>query len=85
MPAANQRFNDEGVPGWRTDRGEVFISSARPGRERREPPGTGDRVIRWTYSHRLEIYFQDETGFGRFASPGLPGRVRARVRSGSDG
>ena len=64
--AANQRFTDEGVPGWRTDRGEVLITLGPPDESIETSPGTQNRIIRWTYlSHRLEIFFQDETGFGR--------------------
>ena len=37
--SANQRFTDEGVPGWRTDRGEVFINLGAPGREHRKHAG----------------------------------------------
>ena len=66
MSAANQRFKDEGVAGWRTDRGEVFISLGPPDEAWRTPLAAASRVIRWTYlTHRLEIYFEDETGFGR--------------------
>jgi GWxTD domain-containing protein len=64
--AANQRFTDEGVTGWRTDRGEVFINIGPPDETIESTPGTGNRVIRWTYIDlRLVVYFQDETGFGR--------------------
>jgi GWxTD domain-containing protein len=66
VQAANQRFTDEGIPGWRTDRGEVLISLGAPDESVESTPGTASRIIRWTYiTHRLEIYFQDETGFGR--------------------
>jgi GWxTD domain-containing protein len=64
--AANQRFTDEGVPGWRTDRGEVYINLGAPDESVESTPGTGNRIIRWTYiDARLVLYFQDETGFGR--------------------
>jgi GWxTD domain-containing protein len=64
--AANQRFTDEGVPGWRTDRGEVYINLGAPDESVESTPGTGNRIIRWTYiDERLVLYFQDETGFGR--------------------
>ncbi len=64
--AANQRFTDEGVPGWRTDRGEVLITLGPPDESVESTPGTSNRIIRWTYLQlRLELYFQDETGFGR--------------------
>ena len=83
--AANQRFKDEGVPGWRTDRGEVFITLGPPDESIESTPGVANRVIRWTYlTHRLEVYFQDETGFGRLRlTPGSRAeyeRVLSRVR-----
>jgi GWxTD domain-containing protein len=66
VSAANSRFTDEGVAGWRTDRGEVLITLGPPDETIETTPGTAGRVIRWTYlSHRLSLYFQDETGFGR--------------------
>jgi GWxTD domain-containing protein len=83
--AANQRFKDEGVPGWRTDRGEVLITLGPPDESVESTPGTASRIIRWTYlTHRLEIYFQDETGFGRLRlTPGSRAeyeRILSRVR-----
>jgi GWxTD domain-containing protein len=66
ISAANTRFNDEGVPGWRTDRGEVFITLGPPDESIETTPGTAGRVVRWSYlNHRLSLFFQDETGFGR--------------------
>ena len=83
--AANQRFKDEGIPGWRTDRGEVFITLGPPDESVESTPGTSSRIIRWTYlTQRLEIYFQDETGFGRLRlTPGSRAeyeRILSRVR-----
>ena len=83
--AANQRFKDEGIPGWRTDRGEVFITLGPPDESVESTPGTSSRIIRWTYlTYRLEIYFQDETGFGRLRlTPGSRAeyeRILSRVR-----
>ncbi|HEX6104038.1 MAG TPA: GWxTD domain-containing protein [Gemmatimonadales bacterium] len=83
--AANQRFTDEGVPGWRTDRGEVLISIGPPDESVESTPGTQSRIIRWTYlTHRLELYFQDETGFGRLRlTPGSRAefeRILSRLR-----
>ncbi len=83
--AANQRFKDEGIPGWRTDRGEVLITLGPPDESVESTPGTSSRIIRWTYlTHRLEIYFQDETGFGRLRlTPGSRAeyeRILSRVR-----
>lgn len=66
ISGANSRFTDEGVAGWRTDRGEVFINLGSPDESIETSPGTAGRVVRWTYlSYRLTLYFQDETGFGR--------------------
>jgi GWxTD domain-containing protein len=64
---ANQRFTDEGVPGWRTDRGEVFINLGAPDEAVENTPGTtADRIVRWSYiNYRLDLYFRDESGFGR--------------------
>ncbi len=68
---ANIRFQDEGGPGWLTERGEVSISLGEPdeiadlsnsGLDR-----GGLRVLRWTYAAaRLVLYFQDQTGFSRY-------------------
>lgn len=85
VQAANQRFTDEGVAGWRTDRGEVLISLGAPDESVENTPGAGTRLVRWTYlSYRLEIYFQDETGFGRLRlAPGSRAeyeRVLSRLR-----
>lgn len=68
VAAANQRFRDESVAGWRTDRGEVFITLGEPDEVYNSTPtGGGGRVIRWTYiADRLNLYFVDETGFGRY-------------------
>jgi GWxTD domain-containing protein len=83
--AANSRFKDEGIPGWRTDRGEVFVTLGPPDESVESTPGTSSRIIRWTYlTYRLEIYFQDETGFGRLRlTPGSRAeyeRILSRVR-----
>jgi GWxTD domain-containing protein len=64
---ANSRFREEGLPGWRTDRGEALIRLGEPDETYEPGPGTSNRVLRWTYTvQRVELYFIDETGFGRF-------------------
>jgi GWxTD domain-containing protein len=67
---ANIRFQDEGGPGWLTERGEVFISLGEPDEMLDLSNGidrNGVRVLRWTYaSERLVLYFQDQTGFSRY-------------------
>lgn len=86
LAIANQRFRGEGPPGWRTDRGEVFIILGEPDEAYETTPGqVGGRVLRWTYvNERVSLYFVDETSFGRLrltpASRADFERVRERVR-----
>jgi GWxTD domain-containing protein len=64
---ANARFRDEGIPGWRTDRGEVLIRLGEPDEVFDASAQTEGRLIRWGYTQfQLALYFLDETGFGRF-------------------
>jgi GWxTD domain-containing protein len=85
---SNIRFQDEGQPGWLTDRGEVFITLGEPDEILDLSSGmdrSGLRIIRWTYNNfRLLLYFQDQTGFGSFrltpTSRAEFMRVLARVR-----
>lgn len=85
---ANVRFQDEGEPGWLTDRGEVFITIGEPDEVLDMSRGmdrTGTRAIRWTYTtHRLVLYFQDQSGFGQYrltpASRAEYQRIRSRIR-----
>jgi GWxTD domain-containing protein len=82
---ANARFRDEGIPGWRTDRGEVFITLGEPDQVIDASATTQGRTIQWEYiQSRLTIYFWDDTGFGRFRmtpeSRSEFDRVLARLR-----
>jgi GWxTD domain-containing protein len=85
---ANVRFQDEGQPGWLTDRGEVYITLGEPDEVLDMSSGmdrSGVRAIRWTYTdHRLTLYFQDQAGFRQFrltpSSRAEFQRVLARVR-----
>lgn len=67
---ANQRFREEGGPGWLTDRGRVFITLGDP--DQIYDQGQNDlaqrgRVQIWEYTqYRSQIVFVDQTGFGRF-------------------
>ena len=67
---ANQRFREAGEPGWLTDRGEVFITLGEPDDVfdfTSDVSRAGVRGVRWTYNgFRLTLFFQDNTGFGRF-------------------
>jgi GWxTD domain-containing protein len=84
LAVAEQRFSDEGQPGWRTDRGEVFIALGDPDEVIDASAANQGRVVRWTFtSHRVVLFFVDETGFGRFRltpqSRSDFERVRARI------
>lgn len=87
IAAANRRFRDEGVAGWKSDRGEVFIALGEPDEILENSPATAaaqGRVERWTYVNlRLVLFFTDR-GFGRLRltpqSRGEFERVVARVR-----
>ena len=84
LTQADQRFPDEGQPGWRTERGEVFIALGDPDEVVDASASNQGRIVRWTYSaHRIALYFVDETGFGRFRltpqSRADFERVRARI------
>ncbi|MDH3455788.1 MAG: GWxTD domain-containing protein [Gemmatimonadota bacterium] len=66
---ANARFDEPGVPGWLTDRGEVFITAGPPDEifDSSSDLEYNLRYIRWTYvAARLVLEFIDESGFGRF-------------------
>jgi GWxTD domain-containing protein len=67
LATADQRYADEGEPGWRTDRGEVYISLGDPDEVIDASAVNQGRIVRWTYNtDRLVLFFIDETGFGRF-------------------
>ena len=86
---ANERFKDEGGPGWRTDRGEVFVTLGEPDQVIETPPGTEQRIVQWVYSnYRAVINFTGQLGFSRLrmtpASRAEFSRARAQVmRQGS--
>jgi len=74
---ANERFRDEGVPGWLTERGEVYINLGEPteARENRGDATGRGRTLMWSYlDYRLTLLFLDDTGFGRL-------RLEPRSRS----
>ena len=81
---ANARFKDEGGPGWRTDRGEVFVTLGEPDQAIETPPGNEQRIVRWVYSnYRAVIDFTGTLGFSRLrmtpASRAEFSRARAQV------
>jgi GWxTD domain-containing protein len=68
LRVASEQFRDEGIPGWLTDRGEVFITLGPPDQVIDPHPdfrGRG-RFIEWNYDQlNLTLYFVDDAGFGR--------------------
>ncbi len=67
---ANLRYREEGIPGWLTDRGRVFVSLGDP--DQIYEQGQGDiaqrsRVQIWEYAeYRAQLVFIDQSGFGRY-------------------
>jgi len=81
---ANERFKDEGGPGWRTDRGEVYVTLGEPDQTLETPPGNDQRIVQWVYStYRAVITFTGQLGFSRLrmtpASRAEFARARAQV------
>jgi GWxTD domain-containing protein len=86
LAIANARYPGEGMPGWRTDRGEAFVVLGLPDEVFRDTAVQQGRVIQWFYSqHRLDLIFQDVTGFGSYRmSPSSRSdfeRIRSRVQN----
>jgi GWxTD domain-containing protein len=66
LAIANQRFQDEGGEGWRTDRGEVYITLGEPDQAYETPPGSDRRLVQWIYNeYRAVLYFEGTLGFSR--------------------
>jgi GWxTD domain-containing protein len=67
LAMANTQFRDEGIAGWRTDRGEVFITFGPPDQLYNATPTSQGRFVIWAYNDlRTELTFQDLSGFGRY-------------------
>ena len=67
LAIANDRFRDEGVgQGWRSERGEVFVTLGPPDQEVESSPGQDPRVVQWAYSeYRSVLTFTGQVGFSR--------------------
>lgn len=67
---ANQRFTEEGGPGWLTDRGKVYVTLGEPDQLLEQGgPGvsTRGRAQVWEYGqYHAQFVFIDQTGFGRW-------------------
>ena len=72
---ATEQFGESGEPGWKTDRGEVFIVLGPPDHiYERQFGSTGftgpPNAMQWIYESspigRLDLIFVDRSGFGRY-------------------
>jgi GWxTD domain-containing protein len=67
---ANERFREEGIPGWLTDRGMVYVTLGEPDQMLEQT--TNDVTQRgraqiWEYrQYHVQLIFIDQTGFGRW-------------------
>jgi hypothetical protein len=71
---ANQEFREGGaaeIPGWRTDRGRIYLKRGRPDEVLRRPLGQGGsqpyEVWKYTRGRPLYFLFWDQSGFGHFS------------------
>jgi GWxTD domain-containing protein len=87
VKSAATRFQEPPIPGWQTERGQVFIGLGEPDEitDATNQVANGVRFIQWTYTNlRVTLVFQDETGFGEFRLTPLSRsefqRALARVR-----
>jgi GWxTD domain-containing protein len=67
---ANERFREEGMPGWTTERGMVLLTLGEPDQVY-EQGGTDlnqrGRAQVWEYrTYRVQLVFIDQSGFGRW-------------------
>ncbi|MFN0177552.1 MAG: GWxTD domain-containing protein [Gemmatimonadales bacterium] len=79
---ANERFRDEAGEGWRTDRGEVFVTLGEPDQIYETPPATDRRQYRWIYNeYRVVLDFEGTLGFSRVRLTPSSRSEFARARS----
>jgi GWxTD domain-containing protein len=70
MQVANQRYRDDGGPGWLSDRGMVYTALGDP-EQIYEPTasqiGMRNRLQVWMYrEHQVQLEFRDSSGFDRW-------------------
>lgn len=66
VDVANQRYPEAKDPGWKTDRGEVYITLGEPD-QAFEVPGKYAPGLRWEYSsYHTTLAFQDNEGLGQY-------------------
>ena len=70
IEVANAKYRDEGIPGWQTDRGMVYVTLGDPDQMREPTPmdmTNRGRVLVWEYlTRRLTLVFVDQSGSGRW-------------------
>ena len=69
LRSANEQYREEGVPGWRTDRGMVYAALGQPdsvGQSRDDADMRGRTMVWFNQKHTAEISFVDQSGFGRW-------------------
>lgn len=63
---ANERFRDEGAGGWRSDRGEVYITLGEPDLINTNSPASSVALEEWVYNElRGSLIFEGQVGFAR--------------------
>jgi GWxTD domain-containing protein len=63
---ANERWREEGPNGWRSDRGEVFVTLGQPDLINTNNPGADRALEQWVYNElRGTLYFEGQLGFSR--------------------
>lgn len=67
LEAANQLFMGEGRPGYRTDRGRIYILYGPPMDRTTTPPGDSGRTSEIWYYGNFPVVFVDEFSTGRFS------------------
>ena len=66
LDIANLRYAEPKSPGWKTDRGEVYITLGEPDQSF-EVPGKRAAGLRWEYtSFHATLSFQDNEGLGQY-------------------
>lgn len=87
---ATLQFAENGRPGWKTDRGEVFIVLGPPHQFFERQVGRSDNLtqpnaVEWIYDNgpagRLDLLFVDRNGFGRYElTPSSDAAFRSAAR-----
>jgi GWxTD domain-containing protein len=85
---ANQAFREGGagqVPGWRTDRGRVFLRNGRWDEILRRPMASPSPYVVWKYTRGRQRYyvFQDRSGLGHYQLIGTNDRHETGLQNWS--